>query len=71
MTVFEFKTWMAEYIKSEKFDSKLVMERLKSVHYCPKVNKYSITGNANIIGTTTYDKPIASYKAEFNYKIAI
>lgn len=71
MTEFEFKAWMEEYIKSDKFDSKLVMERLKSVHYCPKVNNYSITANATVIGTTAYNKPIASYKGEFDYKIAI
>lgn len=71
MTEMEFKNWMAEYLKSERFDAKLIMDKLKSVHYYPKKNEYSFTQNSNVVGTMAYKNSNTTYDINFKYDITI
>jgi len=56
MTAEQFKAWMTEYIKSDVFDSNMVLEKLNTVHYQPEKFNYIMMGNSTATGFANYGR---------------
>ena len=59
---------MAGYIKSECFDAKTIIAKLRSVHYTNLTNALRTDANSNVTTGVYYEMPVGTYNGKFTYE---